>query len=93
VYLGDDVNVQAIVSSLQEKTRLKSKSKRLLPTRMLRKTNQIKHVCYIFHFTIKAHTRFRKLIGAISMSLYIYLVPILQMTIIQYSCFTDPLAI
>ena len=43
-YSGDDVNVRAIVSSLQEKTRLNSKSKNMLPTRMLKKTKQIKHV-------------------------------------------------
>ncbi|CAF3812228.1 unnamed protein product [Rotaria sordida] len=41
---GDDVNVRAIVSSLQEKTRLSSKTKRVLPTRMLKKTKQIKHL-------------------------------------------------
>lgn len=41
---GDDVHVRAVVSSLQEKTRLNKKSKHLLPTRMLKKTKQIKHV-------------------------------------------------
>ncbi|CAF4915020.1 unnamed protein product, partial [Rotaria sp. Silwood1] len=41
---GDDVNVRAVVSSLQEKTRLNSKTKRVLPTRMLKKTKQIKHL-------------------------------------------------
>ncbi|CAF1189299.1 unnamed protein product, partial [Adineta ricciae] len=41
---GDDVNVRAIVSSLQEKTRLKSRGKHVLPTRMLKKTKQIKHL-------------------------------------------------
>jgi hypothetical protein len=43
---GDDVNVRAIVSSLQEKTRINSKSKHVLPTRMLKKTKQIKHVYF-----------------------------------------------
>jgi hypothetical protein len=42
--LGDDVNVRAVVSSLQEKTRLHSRSKHVLPTRMMKKTKQIKHV-------------------------------------------------
>ncbi|UJR22353.1 hypothetical protein I4U23_025415 [Adineta vaga] len=41
---GDDVNVRAVVSSLQEKTRFKSRGKRVLPTRMLKKTKQIKHL-------------------------------------------------
>ncbi|CAM4805641.1 unnamed protein product [Rotaria magnacalcarata] len=41
---GDDANVRAVVSSLQEKTRLSSKGKRVLPTRMLKKTKQIKHL-------------------------------------------------
>lgn len=41
---GDDVNVRAVVSNLQEKTRLHSKSRHLLPTRMMKKTKQIKHV-------------------------------------------------
>ncbi|CAF2140320.1 unnamed protein product [Rotaria magnacalcarata] len=40
----DDVNVRAVVSSLQEKTRFNSKSKHALPTRMLKKTKQIKHL-------------------------------------------------
>ena len=44
IILGDDVNVRAVVSSLQEKTRFNSKSKHVLPTRMLKKTKQIKHV-------------------------------------------------
>ncbi len=46
--LGEDVNVRAIVSALQEKTRLNSKSRNVLPTRMLKKTKQIKHVCSQF---------------------------------------------
>ncbi|CAF0848203.1 unnamed protein product, partial [Adineta ricciae] len=41
---GDDVNVRAIISSLQEKTRLNSKSRTILPTRMLKKAKQIKHL-------------------------------------------------
>ncbi|CAF4534865.1 unnamed protein product, partial [Rotaria sp. Silwood2] len=41
---GEDVNVRAIISSLQEKTRLNSKSKHVLPTRMLKKTKHIKHL-------------------------------------------------
>ncbi|CAF1316968.1 unnamed protein product [Adineta steineri] len=41
---GEDVNVRAIVSALQEKTRLNSKSKHVLPTRMMKKTKQIKHL-------------------------------------------------
>lgn len=44
---GENVNVRAIISSLQEKTRLNSKSKHALPTRMLKKTKQIKHVCFL----------------------------------------------
>ena len=54
---GEDVNVRAIVSSLQETTRVNSKSKHVLPTRMLKKTKQIKHVCmFIFLKT----SRFQK---------------------------------
>ncbi|CAF1236923.1 unnamed protein product [Rotaria sordida] len=41
---GEDVNVRAIISSLQEKTRLNSKTKHVLPTRMLKKAKQIKHL-------------------------------------------------
>jgi len=53
VILGDDVNVRAVVSTLQEKTRLHSKSKHILPTRMLKKTKQIKHVTVHFDFCIE----------------------------------------
>ncbi|CAF3651048.1 unnamed protein product [Rotaria socialis] len=41
---GDDVNVRAIISTLQEKTRMSSRSKHVLPTRMLKKAKQIKHL-------------------------------------------------
>jgi hypothetical protein len=54
IILGDDVNVRAVVSSLQEKTRLHSKSKHILPTRMLKKTKQIKHVNLKNHFELNS---------------------------------------
>ena len=50
---GDDVNVRAVVSNLQEKTRLHSKSRHLLPTRMMKKTKQIKHVYFSFSSRIE----------------------------------------
>ena len=44
--LGDDVNVRGVVSTLQEKARVHSRSKHVLPTRMMKKSKQIKHVCF-----------------------------------------------
>lgn len=41
---NDNVHVRAIVSSLQEKTRSNTRTRTFLPTRMLKKTKQIKHV-------------------------------------------------
>ena len=46
----DDIHVRSVVSSLQEKTRLNKHTKRLLPTRMLKRTKQIKHVNNLISF-------------------------------------------
>ena len=40
----NDVNIRTIVSALQERTRTKSKSQNVLPTRMMKKTKQIRHL-------------------------------------------------
>ncbi|CAF1574904.1 unnamed protein product, partial [Didymodactylos carnosus] len=40
----EDVNVRAIVSTLQEQNRTSTRTKTILPTRMLKKTKQIKHL-------------------------------------------------
>ncbi|CAF1392236.1 unnamed protein product [Adineta steineri] len=70
---GDDVNVRAVVSTLQEKTRSSAKSKRVLPTRMLKKSKQIKH---LFEDSDIRRVQFRilKYLGSLSNHINHYLI-------------------